>query len=393
MNILVVSQRFWPESFRINEICFDFIKRGHNVTVLTGLPMYPGGYIFKGYKKKLNKRECINGVNVIRVSEAERKQNLLSRIVNYYSFQFLASRKIRKMSDHFDVVFVNGLSPIMSAIPAIIYKKKHPSVPIIMYEMDLWPESLLSWGISKKSIIYKLFMKKSAKIYSKFDRIFVSTKEHKKYIQSMKNCNDVKIDFLPQFAEDLFLKVKQRRPQKNLNLLFAGNIGKAQSVETIIRAADLLKKEKRFTFNFVGDGSSLQCCKNLAKNLNLNNVKFYGSKPLDDMLYFYEKADIMLVSLEDKNYANMTLPGKIQSYMASGKPIFGALSGSGNTFINNMKIGVACKAGDYVSLANIVRNTSTNKLIEYGKRAREIYLKSFKKEIFIDTLLESFSGQ
>ena len=335
MKILLVSQRYWPENFRITDIAETLVTLGHDVTVLTGLPNYPKGYIFDGYKNGENRVQEHNGVKIIRANEIERRNNIVFRFLNYYSFPFYANKIVKKLDKDFDVVLINELSPIMGAEPGLLYKKLH-GTRVVMYEMDLWPESLLAGGIKKDSFLYNYYKKVSGNIYSQCDKILVSTKEHIEYINSLPKCSELDIEYLPQDAESVFEESDYGTIDNGvIDLMFAGNIGKAQSVDTIIKAANILKDDPRFMFHIVGAGSELDICKRLAEELYVKNVKFYGNRPLSEMPEMYALADVMLVTLEDKPYANMTIPGKVQSYMAVGKPIIGAINGSCSNFIIN----------------------------------------------------------
>ena len=390
MKILVVSQHYWPESFRIVDICETLVKLGNDVTVLCGLPNYPSGYIFDGYKKKKNRKQTHNGVNIIRAKEIGRRRGIFFRMLNYWSYPHFASKIVNKLDKDFDFVFVNGLSPIMSAYPAIKYGNRY-NKKIFMYEMDLWPESLLAGGIKKDGPIYNHYKKISAKIYSKCDRIFVSTKEHIDYIKKLPNCDKLDINYLPQYAEEIFENYSQNKDDDGvIDLMFAGNIGKAQSLETIIYAAELLKNDNSFRFHIVGEGSSFNEIKILSDSLGLKNVIFYGTRPLEEMPSLYKKADAMLVTLENKPYANMTIPGKIQSYMAFGKPIIGSINGSCASLINENKIGYVCNAGDYNALSHIIVNLNKNDLDIIGNLAKKIYREEFSKKIFFSKLIKSF---
>jgi glycosyltransferase involved in cell wall biosynthesis len=259
-----------------------------------------------------------------------------------------------------------------------------------MYAMDLWPESLLSGGISNKSLIYKHYKKVSAKIYSKCDKILVSTKEHIDYIKSLPGCSDLDIEYLAQYADTIFEESNYETIDNGvIDLMFAGNIGKAQSADTIIKAAALLKDNPKYKFHIVGGGSELENIKKLAKELKADNVIFYGQKPLSDMPELYKLADAMLVTLEDKSYANMTIPGKVQSYMAVGKPIIGAVNGSCANFIKNNQVGYACNAEDSEALAKLILEIDEKEIKNIGKNAREVYLRKYSKEKFINKLIET----
>ena len=201
------------------------------------------------------------------------------------------------------------------------------------------------------------------------------------------------IDYLPQYAESIFEESNCYTIDNGIiDLMFAGNIGKAQSIDTIIKAAALLKNDPKFRFHIVGSGSELDNARKLASSLGTNNVIFYGQKSLDEMPDLYKMADVMLVTLEDKPYANMTIPGKVQSYMASGKPIIGSINGSCADFIKNNEIGYVCSSMDSESLANIIKGLDINILKDIGEHSREVYFKKYSKDIFIGKLIDELNA-
>ena len=388
MKILIVSQHYWPEIFRITDIAETLVSLGHQVTVLCGLPNYPKGYIFDDYKCGKNRVQEHNGVKIVRAKEIGRRNNIVFRFLNYWSYPHYASKLIDKLDKDFDVVLINELSPIMSARPGIKYAKKY-NKKIVMYEMDLWPESLLAGGIKNKSLIYKHYKKVSANIYSKCDKILVSTKEHIPYIKDLPGCNKLDIEYLPQYADTIFEESDFGNEDNGvIDLMFAGNIGKAQSVDTIIKAAALLKDNPKFKFHIVGSGSELENIKKFAIELKTENVVFYGQRPLEEMPELYKSADAMLVTLEDKPYANTTIPGKVQSYMAVGKPIIGITNGSCANFIKNNEVGYCCNSGDYVECAELIKKLNIIELLVIGNHSKEVYFKKYSKEIFISKLLK-----
>lgn len=389
LKVLIISQHYWPENFRITDIAESLVREGHKVTVLTGLPNYPKGYVFDDYKRGKNKIQEHNGVKIVRAKEIGRRHNIIFRFLNYWSFQHYAKKLVKKLDTDFDVVFINELSPIMSANPGIKYAKMHDK-KIVMYEMDLWPESLLAGGIKKGSILYNHYKKVSSKIYSSCDKILVSTKEHIDYIKALPGCDQLDIDYLPQYAESIFEDGDFTSEDNGvIDLMFAGNIGKAQSVDAIIKAAALLKDDARFKFHIVGSGSELDNVKKLAAELKTDNVIFYGQRPLEDMPKLYRIADAMLVTLEDKPYANMTIPGKVQSYMAAGKPIIGSINGSCANFIKDNGVGFICKSKDSIALAKLIKDLDTIQLKEMGATAKKIYFNKYRKSSFINKLLKT----
>ena len=387
MKILIVSQRYWPENFRITDIAETLVSIGHEVTVLTGLPNYPKGYVFDEYKNGNNRIQNHNGVKIIRANEIGRRNNIIFRFLNYYSFPISAKKIVKKLDKDFDVVLINELSPIMAAEPALLYKKLY-GTRVVMYEMDLWPESLLAGGIKKDSFLYNYYKKVSSKIYSKCDKILVSTKEHIDYIKNLPNCNEIDIEYLPQYADSIFEHSNIDDIDNGIiDLMFAGNIGKAQSLDTIIKAANILKNNPKFKFHIVGSGSELENCKRLAAELDINNIIFYGNKPLSKMPELYALADAMLVTLEDKSYANMTIPGKVQSYMAVGKPIIGSINGSCSNFIKNNKIGYVCNSGDYKALSELIYNLDETTLKSLKVNSKNIYFQKYSRKMFINRLI------
>lgn len=390
MKLLIVTQYYWPENFRVTDIAESLRKKGNDVTVLTGLPNYPQGYIYDGYKHGKNRIQEHNGVSIIRAKLVARYHDIFHRFLNYYSFPYFANKIVNKLPNDFDVVIAVQLSPIMLVRPAIKYAKKH-NKPLLIYEMDLWPESLLAGGVTNKSLLYKHYKKVSSKIYSKCDKIFVSTKEHIDYIKALPGCSKLNIDYLAQYADTVFEESNCETIDNGvIDLMFAGNIGKAQSVETIIKAAALLKENYSFKFHIVGSGSELDNVTKLAHELKTDNVIFYGQRSLEEMPELYRIADAMLVTLEDKPYANMTIPGKIQSYMAVGKPIIGAINGSCSNFIINNGVGYVCPSGDSEALANLIKSLDKQDLLKKGNNARDVYFKKYSKGLFISKLLNVF---
>ena len=392
MKVLVISQHYWPEPFRIIDIAESLRSCGHDVTVLCGLPNYPAGYVLSDYKHGKNRIQNHNGVKIIRAKEIGRRNGVFFRFLNYWSYPHYASKLIKKLDKDFDVVLINGLSPIMMGKPAIKYARKN-NKPLLMYEMDLWPESLLAGGITNKSLIYKHYKKVSSNIYSSCDKILVSTKEHIDYIKALPKCENLDIDYLPQYADTVFEETNYKTEENGIiDLMFAGNIGKAQSVETIIRAAEILKDNPKFKFHIVGSGSELDNMKKLAAELQTDNVIFYGQRPLEEMPELYKVADAMLVTLEDKPYANMTIPGKVQSYMAVGKPVIGAINGSCSGFINNNGVGLVCSSGDGEALANLIRGLNIKELKAIGIHSKDVYFKKYSKSIFMNRLISTLES-
>lgn len=395
MKILVVCQYYYPEPFRISDICEELVKNGNEVTVLTGIPNYPEGIIYKGYGNGDKRDEYINGVRVIRCYTIPRKKGAFYRLLNYYSYSISSSLKILfnsvKAADgsEFDVVFVNQLSPVMMAYAGMLYKWKH-NKKLVLYCLDLWPESLAAGGIKKSSVIYKLFDRISGQIYKSCDQILVTSKSFIGYLSQKFAISKNSFTYLPQYAEDLFENVASKaEAKKTIDFVFAGNIGTLQSVDTIIEAAELLKDNKHLLFHIVGGGIELASLQYHVKAKNLENVVFYGRRPVEEMPKFYSMADAMLVTLTGDPLLSLTLPGKVQSYMAAGKAIIGAIGGETKTIVEEAQCGFISKSGDSKALAeSILRFSSlSNEDKELmGLKARIYYTDKFSKNMFFKVL-------
>jgi len=386
MKILIVSQHFYPEPFRINDIAQELSNMGHEVSVLTGIPNYPLGHIYLGYEQ-FRKIDFYKNICIYRCKEVPRKKGLINRLINYYSYALKGKKLARKLPNDFDVIIRNETSPIIACFPAIEYKRKNHK-PLIMLEMDLWPESLLAGGIRKNGFIYNYFKKVSSKIYRQCDYILVSTKEHENYIRELKGCKDLNIDYLPQYAENIFSKIKSKKYNGELILTFAGNIGKAQCLMPLLEAMLFLKKYQNIKLKIIGDGSELIHLKNFKTNNTLDNVEFISYRPLEDMPIFYENSDVMVVSLENSNYANLTIPGKVQTYMFAKKPILCLASGSTYNLIEESKSGICVDSKDPSLISEAIIRMQDEKILRYyANNSFEYYLEHFSKKMFFNKLL------
>lgn len=388
MKILVVCQHFYPEQFRINDICYELAKKNHDVTVLTGLPNYPRGKVLKEYKWFKNRYQNIKGVKIKRCSLVGRGKGIIRMAINYVWFAISASIKAIFMKKDFDVVYVYQLSPITMAIPAIVVSKLK-KIPLVIHCLDQWPISITAGGISKKSLIYRILEKVSKFIYNQATLITISSKSFKEYFEEELKIlsKDKGIIYWPSYAESDYENIDFESNNK-FDLLFAGNIGPAQSVETIVETANILKDEKDIFFHIVGDGLNLTNCKNLAEKYKLKNIKFYGFHNVEKMPEFYKLADAFLITMVNNEVVNNTLPAKVQSYMVAGKPILGAISGEVKKVIEEADCGLCCESLDYKELANIIKKASTSKknLSKWSQNSKKYYEKYFEKDKCISKL-------
>lgn len=389
MKILIVTQYYYPEQFQINEIAPELVRRGHQVTVICGMPNYPKGVFYQGYENNKSRTEDIDGVTVIRCHQRARGKNPLTLLLNYYSFVKNANKQIGKLDNDYDIVFAYQLSPVTSSLPAIIYKKKF-GTPVLLYCLDIWPESAKSTLKGPLSFMYGFVRKLSRKVYQNCDRILVTSRPFIDYIHRE---NDVSVDslaYLPQHADSSLLNKDLKAEDNGIaDFMFAGNIGRGQHLETIVEAAIALGQRPDYKIHIVGDGSRKEAIENLVKEKGLDsNFVFYGNQKRSDMPSFYKKADVLLILLRQVNAVGLTMPGKLQTYMTLHKPIFGAINGAANEVIEEARCGSCVPAQDSEGLAAIMKH-----YIEHpsdyegcGDNAADYFLKHFTLKKYVDEL-------
>lgn len=389
MKILVVCQHYWPEPFPLTNTCEELAARGHVVHVLTDVPNYPLGEVYPGYENGKNRIEERNGVKIFRSFTVPRKKGPLFRVINYYSYSLSSADYLKNLDDDYDVVFTNQSSPVMMVRAAMKYKKLH-GTKVLLYCMDLWPASLSAGGISSGAV-YNHYLKVSQNYYKQADRILVTSQMFKKYFNDVIGIPAEEIGYLPQFADDSFenSEVNESTDGK-FRLMFAGNIGTAQSVDTVLKAAEIIEKEYKddsVVFDIVGDGSELENLKQMKREMGINNVNFLGRKPKEEMPAYYSKADAMMVMLVNDEFISLTLPAKVQSYMAAGKPVFAAAKGEIPVVIKEANCGFCVDSEDYRSFAEEIMKHRDKALLEkMGSNGRKYYEQNFNKKTVVDRL-------
>ena len=395
MRILIVSQYFWPEEFRINDLALNLVKRGNKVTVLTGNPNYPKGSFYKGYGFK-SSIDNYKGIKIHRVPIIPRGQNEFTLILNYLSFVLAGSLFSFFHKDKYDKILAVNLSPITAVIPAIV-SKKHNNTPLFIWVQDLWPESVLAASRFRNPIIQKLLLSLVKYIYKKSDKILVSNYG---FIDSIlaKGVSKDKISVMPNWAEEIFedqtnigkTKYRSKMPDGFI-VMFAGNVGEAQDFESILNAALLTMDLKHIKWVIVGDGRKTEWLKIEIEKRNLSDTFFVlGRFPSSEMPNFFCHADLMLVSLKNEHIFSLTVPTKVQSYMEFGKPIVTMLNGAGSLIVKEANCGYRANARDYKKLSeNIIKASLSSKedLEQLGKNGRVYYQANFAKEKVINDFI------
>lgn len=396
MNILIVTQYFWPETFRINDLAVDLKNKGHEVTVLTGIPNYPGGAFYSGYGWIKKRRENFNGISVIRAPLFSRgKGGGLRLALNYLSFAFFASLislfSFRKQK--FDVIFVFEPSPITVGFPALVLKKIK-KVPVLFWVQDLWPESLSATGAVQSQRMLNWVRRMVQFIYRGCNRILVQSKAFIPAIEQL-GVPSSKVLYFPNAAEDLYssdFDESKTGPElpSGFRVIYAGNIGAAQSFETVVGAALLLKEQQDIHWVIIGDGRQKPwLIEQVAHHGLQTTVHLVDQKPVEAMPDYFNQADALLVNLKRDPVFAMTIPSKVQSYLACGRPILAALDGEAGRIVQEAEAGLVSPAEDAKSLASNVLalyNSSPQKRAEMGQNGREYFIKHFEKRKLINQL-------
>lgn len=387
MKILVVCQHYWPEPYPLPDLCEELVRRGHTVDLITDVPNYPMGITYPEYKKGARRKEMHNGVNITRTFTIARRHNAVFRLLNYYSYAWSSSHYARHLREDYDVVFTNQTSPVMMSSAAFAYAKRH-NKKVVMYCMDLWPACLAAGGLTERSPVYRFFGWESRRLYNKPDRILITSRMFRDYLMQRHGVAPDKIAYLPQYASAQFDSLPAARPGKEtVDLMFAGNVGAAQSLTTVLQAAELLRDEPQLRWHIVGDGSELEHLKKTAAEKRLDCVIFHGRKPVEEMPQYYAMADAMLVTLTADPFISLTLPGKVQTYMAAGKPILAAATGEIPQVIQDARCGWCAEAENAADLAQKVRLfLQYSHKAELGRNARAYYETHFTRDRFMDTL-------
>ena len=397
MRVLVLTQYFWPENFIINDMVKGLREKGHQVEVLTGKPNYPEGKIYDGYSVFGRSRDDYVGIEVHRVPLVPRGRSKgWNLVVNYLSFVLSASLYaaicVRRK---YDRIFVFQPSPITAVIPALVARALYKT-PVILLIQDLWPESLSATGAIRSQKALSMMERVVRFLLRRVDTILVQSRAFIPKLKE-KRLTGRNIFYFPDYADDVFTTISDGLREdklgglpKGFKILFAGNIGESQDFETILNAAEMLKDEMDIQWVIVGDGRRRGWVEKQVKKRRLaRTVHLLGKYPLEEMPAFYASADALLVTLKDEEIFALTIPGKVQSYMACGKPILAALNGEGGRIIREAGAGYVSASGDYQQLASDARELKSlprAKLEEMGRQASNYYQENFRRELLLDKL-------
>ncbi len=356
-RVLIVTSYFYPENFKCNDIAFELQRRGYSVDVMTAIPNYPHGKFYQGYGIFKKRKERLNGVTIYRSFIIPRgKGSALMLALNYISYTFFASLKALWLgvSKKYDTIIVHEVSPVLVGIPAVIVKKIQ-KIPIRFWVLDLWPESLSAAGGINNRYILVVFDRLTRWIYRNSDSILIGSKGYRKSIQSKGDFGS-KIEYFPNWVETCLTETSNVSVSTlpiGFNIMMAGNMGEAQDMPNVMKAAKSLKGQN-INFVFVGDGRKHQYVEDFAKQEGISNqIHCLGKFPIDAMPALFKQADVLFLALKDEPIFALTAPSRLQAYMAAGKPIVAMINGDGADLIKDADCGWSVPAEDSETLASL----------------------------------------
>lgn len=397
MKLLIVSQYFWPESFRINDLACGLKERGHEVTVLTGYPNYPSGTLYPGYHLFRRTEEQWRGIRIIRAPLVVRGNGGVFRLtLNYLSFALSASiYGAWCCRNAFDAMLVFQPSPVTCGIPARVLKWLH-GTPILFWVQDLWPHSLAAVGVVRYGLVLRMVDRLVRWIYRGCDRILIQSRAFAETVHQQ-GVAPAKVQYYPNSAEPFYQPIaptlalrEQAELPDGFKVMFAGNIGAAQDFETILAAAEQLKDHPQIRWVIIGDGRLRDWVETEVTRRGLTEqVILLGQKPTEAMPRYFACADLLLVTLKKEPIFALTIPSKVQSYLACAKPVIASLEGEGALIVEESGGGLTCPPEDPQALAKAVLNVyamTTPERDTMGQRGRDYFLAQFERELLLDRL-------
>ena len=398
-HILVVSQYFDPETFRINDMCLEWVKRKYKVTVVTGIPNYPMGKTFKGYGITKKRHEVWNGIEIYRIPLIPRGSGSLGMIANYLSFMVSGMLAGKMKNIKADLVFSFEVSPMTQVMTGISFAKKL-HVPHYLYVQDLWPENVITVTGIRNPLIIKPIDKMVDYIYKNSDEIFATSPSFVEAICNRKVAvNREKVHYWPQYAEEFYKPIDKSIAKEaaaaygipnddSFKIIFTGNVGTAQGIDILPQTAELLKNEN-IKFVIIGDGRYLEKLVSDIKSRQLEKMFiFVARQPAEKIPVLLSACDVAFISFADDELWKMTIPAKLQSYMACGMPIIAVADGETKRIIEEAKCGWVCKMGDSRGLKKTIHEVMKIDLQEMMKHSLCYYNNNYKKEKVISKIMD-----
>ena len=408
MRIAFISQYFFPEPFFHNAVAAGLVDRGHQVHVISCVPNYGQPGFFDGYSNRKKRYEVWSDIPIHRAWTIARGKSRLSLALNNLVFPITGSWTIwRKLREKPDVSFVSMPSPVFQAFVGVLLKKLR-GVPCVYWVQDIWPESAIFTLNLRNPVMVRTLSWVCGWLYRRADYVLVQSEGFVPYIERF-GVKPNRIQVLPNTARSIYRPTHSSDapveakliPQSGFRLMFAGNIGESQDFDTLLAAANILKDDKDVTWIFIGSGRGLDRAKAQAARYELDSrTMFLGRYPEEQMPNFFAHADAMLVSLKDTPIFALTVPSKLQSYFACGKPVIASLSGEGARIVQEANAGIITPPGSPKELASAIlkmKRASQEERRNYGANALRYYQQNYANEIVYQqlesTLADAISGE
>lgn len=393
MRILILSQYYAPEPIpKPSDLAESLQQKGHTVSVVTGLPNYPNGVLYPRFRKRLVQLEASQGISVVRTFEYPyHGKSSIGRVINYLSFMLTAPLGSLFVAPC-DVIYV-WHPPLTIGLAAWLISRLH-RIPFVYDVQDIWPESVVISGMLRNKRIIQLLSKVETFVYSRAARIFVVTRGARENLLG-KGVNPNKVLVMPHWIDetkfarvecDEIADVRQSYGWADKFVsLFAGNLGVVQGLETIIRAAALLPRNRGFLVSLIGDGADKRRLKALAESLDVNDrVQFIDRRGAEDMPAIMAAADALLVHLKAGPLSNWVIPAKTFAYLSAARPIVMAVGGAAAEMIRDSRAGLVVPPEDEAALSRGIqslRDLSIDERLAMGKRGREFLIVNFSKRL------------
>lgn len=397
-RVLLVAQNFYPEFFKSNDIASDLVARGYKVDVLAGIPNYPEGVFYKGYGIFRRRVDDYNGAKVYRVYQIPRgrKPGAMRLSLNYLSFAFCSTFWVLFFlifKRRYDAIVVHQTSPITQAWPALLLGRLRRT-PIYTWVLDIWPDSVMAFMSKPRKIISAPLNWFTNRVYRRSRRILISSPMFRELVNRDHNYDD-KIVYYPNWCEDI-LSMEDREVPKlddGFRIMMAGNLSDATGLEGVVEVIKRTKVNSSIKWTFIGGGNREAWLRETIHREGLTDCcSVLGRYPFECMASLYKQADIMFISLKPTtyNHLNATIPARLQSYIAAGKPIVGMIGEGVTKLVDEINCGRCVEAGDVEGCAKLILQLADNtaQLKAWGENARRYYLEHYTRERCIDNLVD-----
>ena len=395
-KILIVTECFYPEEFKINDLAFAWRDKGYDVSVLTQVPSYPLGIVYDGYVNKFFSKEVYEGITIYRVhATTGYKESLIKKLFKYFSFMFFGSIVGVVIGRRFDYIFGFNMSALTNMVPGVVIKKIFKK-PLTFWAQDIWPDSVYAYGFNKTRLL-SFFLNKFVKfMYHNVTSIAISGKGFETKLRPYAK-NNLLFHYLPNWADDLNMSLDAYEFSKEdkVQFTFAGNIGKVQNLENIIEAFSLLPAQYQqiSQLNIIGDGSNRQALQAMCDDNS--NIIFHGKKLREEMARYYKASDFLIISLIDEPIFEVTVPAKLQTYILAKKPILAVINGDVADIVKDNNLGYCTKPNDIDKIRDgfiECINTDEKSILEFTKNCEFLTNSTFDKKKIMNALEKLLVG-